>query len=173
MRKYCKRIKIPITKYNPVHRDNIGGYMKEEWTSISDIGNIYNNKKFTFDEYSKFENLYVDAVFLILNFFKSKKFKVTHILKFQKKNQFNNYESLKLYPTYQKLHKDMVIKEKNDVAEIVRLRLREHIAELELTIDVKSKTEILFGFDYYMYLKTNKDVAMLLSQIRNLGLFTE
>ena len=55
-----------ITKYDPKKRDESGIYKdKNEWTSISDIG----NKKYGnvgFEEYEKVENSYIEAVRLIL-----------------------------------------------------------------------------------------------------------
>lgn len=172
MRKYNRRIKIPIIKYNPIFRNKLGHYQRDEWTSISDIGKKYDGFEFTFEEYVRIENLYVQAVFISLDFFHSDRVKINHIFKFKKKNDFDKYDGLKLFSTYQKLENGIIIKEKNIIAELIRLRLREHIAELELIIDTKSRTEILFGFDYYMYLKTNIEISPLLSQIKNLGLFT-
>ncbi len=72
MKKYKKHIKIPITKYNPIYRNELGHYLKDEWTSISDIGTIYNGIEFTFDEYVKVENLYVKSNFLTLDYLKIK-----------------------------------------------------------------------------------------------------
>lgn len=36
-----------ITKYNPLNRDENGLYVKDEWTSFSDIGDFYNDLEFT------------------------------------------------------------------------------------------------------------------------------
>lgn len=173
MRKYTKRVKIPVTKYNPIFRNELGHYQEDEWTSISDIGKSYNGNEFTFDEYIKIENRYVEAVFLIMDFFKSTEVRITHIFKFQNKNRFNKHNSFNLFETYKKIEIGSIIKNRNEIAELIKLRLREHIAELEITIDNRSRTEILFGFDYYMYLKTNKDVSVLLKQINEIGLFTD
>jgi hypothetical protein len=173
MRRYCKRIKNRITKYNPNYRDSLGGYMEDDWTSISDIGKTYNNRLFTFDDYEKMETLYVDAVCLILKYFGSKHIKVEHIFKMDKKKDFNKFNDLKLFGTYKKTEAGSIIKDKKEIAELIRLKLREHIAELELRISGKNRTEILFGFDYYMYLKTNANVNLLFEEIKKIGLFIE
>jgi len=171
MRIYKKREKIPITKYNPKFRNNLGHFEKEEWTSISDINKIYNGKLFTFEDYLKAENLYVKSIILALSFFKSKSIKITHIYKLDKKEDFKKHNSLGLYNTYISIKNGNIIKDEKTIDDLIRLRLREHIGELELTIDSKSRSEILFGFDYYMYLNTNKDVTSLLKQISSTGLF--
>jgi hypothetical protein len=74
-----------------------------------------------------------------------------------------------------KLFKDLDVGKKIEniqlISNLVKLRLREYIVELELIIDEKSRSEILFGFDYNMYLKTNKDVSFLIDKINGIGLF--
>ena len=57
-----------ITKYNPKYRNSSGAYLKDGWTSISDIGTIYNGKKSTLKEYFKIEEAYVKAILLLWNF---------------------------------------------------------------------------------------------------------
>lgn len=54
-----------ITKYDPKLREN-GLYACEEWTSISDIGKIYNGHKVTAEEYYHVENTYVQCYMDIL-----------------------------------------------------------------------------------------------------------
>lgn len=43
--------KYRISKYNPQYRNEEGCYTKNEWTSYSDIGTIYEGRKFTKEEY--------------------------------------------------------------------------------------------------------------------------
>ena len=50
-----------ISKYDPQYRVN-GIYQKDEWTSMSDIGKVYDGKVFTEDEYCGVEQSYVDFV---------------------------------------------------------------------------------------------------------------
>lgn len=173
MKVYKRREKIPITKYNPKFRNELGHYVKDEWTSISDIGKTYNGKVFTYEKYIEIENLYVEAVFLALNFFKSKSIKITHIFKLSKKKDFKKYNDNDLYNLFTTFENNVLIKDVTLIDQLIRLRLREHIAELEIRIDAKSRTEIIFGFDYYMYINTNKDVIALLKQISNINLFVK
>ena len=40
----------------------------DSWTSISDIGKVYNNKLFTYQEYLKTENSYINLFISIFNY---------------------------------------------------------------------------------------------------------
>ncbi|QSX06726.1 hypothetical protein JYG23_04550 [Sedimentibacter sp. zth1] len=51
-----------ITKYNPQYRDSYGAYLKDEWTSLSDVGKQYDGKVFTKDEYLEYERLYIESI---------------------------------------------------------------------------------------------------------------
>lgn len=55
-----------ITKYNPKLRNEKGYYMKEEWTSCSDIGRMYNDGEFTAKEYLSTEKKYLQTIAYIL-----------------------------------------------------------------------------------------------------------
>lgn len=51
-----------ITKYNPKFRNELGHYQKKEWTSVSDIGKIFEGKQLTVEEYLNTENLYINSI---------------------------------------------------------------------------------------------------------------
>jgi len=170
---YKKRRYISITKYNPIYRNDLGHFKNDEWTSYSDIGIIYNGTLFLKDEYEKVESLYIMAVFLILNFFNSKSIKITHMLKLSTKKDFIKNGDLHLYKFFKEIANGEKIQDTQTIMSLIKLRLREYIVELELTVDNKSRSEIIFGFDYYMYLKTNKDVSLLSQKIIEIGLFCE
>lgn len=50
-----------ITKYDPSYRVN-GVYTRDEWTSICDVGKVYENVKFKIEDYLKVENSYLNVV---------------------------------------------------------------------------------------------------------------
>lgn len=60
-------IKYRITKYNPKFRDKNGVYLKDEWTSYDDIGQIRNYKEVTVEEYLNTEEKYIKAILSLLN----------------------------------------------------------------------------------------------------------
>ena len=47
-----------ISKYDPQFRVN-GAYQKNEWTSVSDIGKVFDDGVLTFAEYLRVENEYI------------------------------------------------------------------------------------------------------------------
>lgn len=56
--KYCWR----ITKYDPEKRNSQGWFLEDTWISYGDIGESYQGKELTYDEYSKVENLHINAI---------------------------------------------------------------------------------------------------------------
>ena len=59
-----------ISKYNPKYRDEHGIYTRDEWTSISDVGEYFNGYEVTMEEYLETENRYVKAIDIILDYLK-------------------------------------------------------------------------------------------------------
>ena len=55
-----------ISKYNPLYRDNSGRYLLEDWTSFTDVGQVFDNKTLTLDLYIEVENSYIETVRLFL-----------------------------------------------------------------------------------------------------------
>ena len=51
-----------ITKYDPRHRDASGHYLRDEWTSYSDIGESRAGTVLTFETYLQGEDAYLDAI---------------------------------------------------------------------------------------------------------------
>jgi hypothetical protein len=50
-----------ITKFDPRLRSEDGVFMRDEWTSISDIGRTYPTGVFTLAEYIEVEEAYVET----------------------------------------------------------------------------------------------------------------
>lgn len=65
-----------VTKYSPKYRKN-GVYTKEEWTSVSDVDKVIDNKRLTKEEYVLFEDKYVEAIGKVLYINGVDKVKVT------------------------------------------------------------------------------------------------
>ena len=164
---------IPIIKYDPQNRDEKGIYTKDEWTSHSDIGKIYNGSLFSQEDYEKTESQYIQAFFEILSYFHSSNVYVKHIFKISKFIDFKRSKDTFLYDTYMSVQIGDVLSDPIVISKLIQLRLREYIGELELTIPSAIRSEIIFGFDYYMYLYTDKEVSSLLDKIEKIGLFTK
>lgn len=163
--------KITITKYNPLFRDLNGFYTKCEWTSISDIGKVYENRVFTMEEYLETESHYLNAIQVILNFFQSKGLVIAHLFGLEDKEYFSKYGNSDLQLTLERVKTGDCIVEPQIISNVIKLGLREHIAELELKTIGDKEAFISFGFDYYMYLDTELEIDELRKQIESLGLY--
>ena len=50
-----------ITKYNPAFRDERGAYLRDEWTSVSDVGDSFGGVILDFGEYRRVEDAYIST----------------------------------------------------------------------------------------------------------------
>ena len=158
-----------ITKYNPIYRNSLGAYLKDEWTSISDVGKVYENGEFTIDEYLKIEDGYIEAILLFMAFLNLESLPVTYL---EKSNTWDNKRtaySKSMFKLYKKIKvgKQINTKEMGDAA---RLVLREL-----LWCKIENESMFVhFGWDYYMYIGSSKEIPKLLKKkIESWGLFVE
>jgi len=57
---------LRVSKYNPELRDAAGRYIRDEWTSVSDIGRRYRDEPLTTEQYLRTEDAYVEAVLALM-----------------------------------------------------------------------------------------------------------
>lgn len=160
---YCYR----MTKYDPKYRNSEGNYTKDEWTAISDIGKVYNNKKFTLSDYLFIEEKYCEAVKSMMDEVNVDTLKIEELEKnyYTSSNEKNSDELKKMYDL---LEEGKTIKN-CDVALVVKLNLREIIwAKL-----VSKNFEVHFGYDYYMFICSSNVSNESIAQITENGLFVE
>ena len=50
-----------VTKYDPAYRDASGAYQHDEWTSFSDIGEVFSGTPLTLRTYEETEDAYIRA----------------------------------------------------------------------------------------------------------------
>ena len=158
---------LRVTKYNPQNRDRNDIYLKKEWTSIGDVGKIFNDTMFTFESYLVYEEAYIDAILRIMRENKLKSFKIEALEKksYVNYNDFFDSESQKYFSS---LKNNMVISI-HDITPIIRFTLRELIwCKL-----ISHKMFVHFGYDYYMYIGSEKQLENVLEDIKNNGLFIE
>jgi hypothetical protein len=55
-----------VTKYNPAFRNLAGGYTREEWTSVKDVGRLFGGIVLTQEEYGRIEYAYVQVALAFL-----------------------------------------------------------------------------------------------------------
>jgi hypothetical protein len=162
-----------ITKYNPVFRNKDGIYKKETWTSISDIGQLFEDQIFTVAEYLQTENAYINTILAFMNYLGISILKVVDL----EVNSQGFEEYLQKYP---ELYTDELTILFNSIKEgmelsitknvnLIRLILREHLwCKLEC-----EKMFVHFGYDYYMYIGTKNKCEDVLKQIEHMNLFVE
>lgn len=156
---------LRITKYNPQFRNEKGPYMKDEWTSYSEIGNAFDGKIVTFQDYIKIEDAYVYAVTSFMHCLHISELKVVDLE--HKFNRFDKNYSEQMIKTLKALKSNQIIS--GSIADIIRLILRENtwckLEGIGLAVD--------FGHEYYMYIGSEKKCEDQIKAIEKKGLFVE
>lgn len=162
--KYCWR----ITKYDPKKRNLQGWFLEDTWISYGDIGNSYQGKKFTHDEYIRVENLYINA---IVEFMKYLNISCLQI------KDLENYGLINEDPLVS-LAERMFVNElkENDLLSLEQVKIA---AKLILRnyfwckLVAKHKMFVHFGYDYYMYIGSRSECKDVIQNIRESGLYVE
>jgi hypothetical protein len=159
---FCYR----ITKYNPEYRDSRGAYLRDEWTSYSDIDKNFQDTTLDYQTYLKTESAYINAIIVFM--------KCLHLDKLciNKRDSYRSDSTTvyisKYFPDTTVL-RDGKCFDKVAVANISRLILREQLwCKLEA-----DSMYVHFGWDYYMYIGSNKKCSRAVTAIQKTGLFVE
>lgn len=156
-----------ITKYDPQYRDCNDAYIKNEWTSYSDIGKTFESTKFFFNEYIKIEDMYVSTIF---SFMKCLNLDVLQVISLEKDlplQKDSDCSSLMLDEISSIKNGDLINKKLIEI--ITRLTLREKLwCKLEV-----HDMYVHFGYDYYMYIGSSKACKSSIIKIEKWGLFVE
>lgn len=153
-----------IVKYSPDGYDSNGCYQKDEWTSIADIGCSFHGQIFTFEEYTKVEDCYVNSVMEIIKISGVKYLTVGYIESSSEivdewyyKTPFST-ENARLYTFAKTLHQGSQISMTN-IPLVVKLCLRECL--YAVLVNLKHNLQVDFGYDYYMHIHTQVDENIL------------
>ncbi len=148
-----------ITKYNPSYFAASGAYLKDEWTSISDVGKVFADGTLTLAEYQKVEDVYLTTVRI-----------------FADAAGINSLHVVGL-----EIHDAMPqgrLEEGQNVSvpqavEICREMLRERPVWCRLENEEGFYVHI--GYDYYMYIgvSANTHIQQAVESVKKLGLFVE
>lgn len=158
-----------ITKYNPLFRDSNGFYIPDEWTFFAQVGQKFNGKLFTYEEYVRFENCYIDA---ILSFMKELGLGYIFLRNLECPDRglvIENLSGLNLRLFLDSIPPLGLIRVET-VPLVCRLLLRDYIGGVLLVPGVIS---IDFGWDYYMYIATSKLCTQAINEVVSSGLFVE
>jgi hypothetical protein len=156
-----------ITKYNPVDRDNSGCYLKNEWTSISDIGNVYNGEVLIYETYKKVETDYVLTALEFVSAANDNPLIVTYLENSRLEYSTNDLRDIDIDP---RLVSTEIAFSGKALDNICRLVLREVIW---CKLESESGHYIHFGYDYYMYIGSPIRSKAAIDRARDRGLFVE
>lgn len=161
--------KFRITKYNPALRDKKGSYLKNEWTSMYDVGKVFDKKKFSIEDYLSIEQKYLTAITTIFGENLINQMKIKNIEKFYIHHECFEYYTQDLIDQFCLLNEKTVITKKV-LTNILRLILRENIWA---RIETRDHQYIHFGYDYYMYTGIKNVEDSIIRDVERLGLFVE
>lgn len=156
-----------ITKYNPKYRNTEGHYLCDDWTSVADIGEIYNGKEITTSDYLLTEDKYFQAVKYFMDEMKLTELKIKGLERYDFASGLDE-NSDKLKEVYDRVKDGMTVKNP-EIELVVKLILRDTLWAKLVSWDL----EVHFGYDYYMYICSKDAPNQAIDQIIESGLFVE
>ena len=142
-----------ISKYNPIFRVK-ELYEKPEWTSIYDVGKLYDGTEFTMNDYIDMEEKYLCAIEKLLDATQTKSLRIIKL---------EDHQGQCCYRQWQRLHN------KNDIIFVAQNCLRE-----KYWCELYSRAlTIHFGYEFYIYVRCALSYQQIVSEISSLGLFVE
>ncbi|HTK10997.1 MAG TPA: hypothetical protein VL485_27740 [Ktedonobacteraceae bacterium] len=171
-----------ITKYNPLFRNEKGVFLRDDWTSVADIGKSSQSnhgQPITVEEYLAVEDAYVGAIQAFLEELDLPSLQVSHLENAQREREIQRMkQEREMYPM---LHREEMLSrflaledgqfiQRTDLAPLCRLILREYVW---CKLKAGSSLFVHFGRDYYMYIGAAIACTHALAHVRQSGLFAE
>lgn len=159
-----------ITKYNPKFRDKNDVYTRNEWTSVSDINNIFDDGLLTQSKYLRVEKNYIEAIRLILEELESTYLKVVGIEKHSDIiEKTDNLIYTKEDELIFQMSEEGAILFVNDGLKLFKLILREKI----WCYLVNKEIIIKIGYDYCLNVTLSGNLKCFSIIENDLGLYIE
>lgn len=157
-----------ITKYNPIYRDKDGVYTRNEWIGFFQIGETINGKMLTLEDYLQVEKKYIQSAIAFFQFHGCREIVLKHL---EKNGPFHSTlsgddELLNVYD----LLKDRMIVTIEHLDIIIKLILRDYIWAELLSLE-SDLVAIRFGYDFYMYVNSDKELDTFFNDVHKTGLF--
>lgn len=141
-----------VTRYDPARRDERGAFPRQSWTSIADVGRIFDGVELTLEDYERIENAYLDA---FVGFAEDAGVEQLQVRSLERGDGIDEG--------------DIVSPE--EARHIVRRLLREEvICKLEAP---DNRFALHVGFDLYMYVGSMTPCRSAQRHAEELGLFVE
>ena len=161
-----------ITKYDPRNRNEDGHYLLDEWTCPSDVGDEFNGVTFSKEDYFKIESKYIDAIMNLLDSQSIKNLRVVSL-------EMNYWEQYLLDPDNKWLLEDSfqsieLFENKSlnidEIKIVIKMILRNCIW---CRLEIDGQLNVIFGWDYYMYVENSNLSNTVLKSIEENCLFVE
>jgi len=156
-----------ITKYDPAYRNAAGAYLKDEWTSVSDIGRSFDGESLTVEEYRSVEDAYVSTA---LSFLSEANLNCLNVTSLETNNVAKADASLVEGLLNAAVVTEGMIVCDGTLDDVCRLVLRE---VLWCRLESPAGFHIHFGWDYYMYVGSPCASEKSLAYGKQHGLFLE
>lgn len=145
-------LEIRVSKYDPAQRVN-GVFLGDEWTGISDVGRIFNGKKFEYAEYEQVENRYLQFIKKVC----------VHLGVYQMKiTQTDGFGG-------NKKPEGAILANSDEIMQALKDCLRE---KCWYVLSAKNLT-IYVGYDYYLHIYSLLDFQVVNDIASEEGLFAE
>ncbi len=159
---------IAVTKYNPDFRDKEGRYIKNDWTSYTDAGIIYEGELFTLEKYFETEQKYIAAAQMFFLYNNCQTILITSVEKYDLEDYPFSDQSEAIL-AYNNTTSNGIISLQN-LGIIIKLVLRGYLW-CELFCAQSKEVALRFGYDLYMYINSPLQMDKLLKDIEHTGLF--
>ncbi|MER5624017.1 hypothetical protein ABT061_23575 [Streptosporangium sp. NPDC002544] len=162
-----------VTKYDPRLRDDRGVFTGNDWTSIGEIGEVFDGQVLTRERYEQVESAYLKAVELF-----AQESGITR-LAVRTPGIWRDISSGRLLPDYGPAASELSSEDFYDgrevplavALELVRAMLRED--GVWCLLEAEGRFGIAAGWDYYLYVSTHRPCSQAIDQVRRLGLFVD
>lgn len=149
---------LRFSKYDIKYRDENGYYLRDDWTSISHIGDIKEGELLTREEYERVEKNYLNTLHDIAQTVGVTHFHINGI-------ELNGFDTDQL---------DFPLINGTSINLNQCLTLSQKILRNEIWCKIESeKLNIYFGYEYYIYISFEGDLDTVKAIIKKYDLFWE
>lgn len=169
--------KYRISKYDPQFRNDNGFYEKEEWTSYSDIGKIYEGRVMQTEDYLNIEKQYCNVIISILEQCHVDSLIICDLELYSAWNDIRKqFQKKGLRP--ENIQKE-IVKTIRDGKRIAAKSLEEYFKLILREcfwcafIDENKTVRVEFGYDYYAYVFCSTIREEYIIECKRKGIFIE
>ena len=156
-----------VTRYDPALRDGQGLYPLGDWSCLSDVGQVFNGRQLTYEDYAVSETAYTNAAVAFLTDAGVDALRLVYLDRCVEAVDATQGRDIRIAPD--SLHAGSTVG-KADLPDVVRLNLREIIW---CKLAAKDRFYLHFGWDFYAYVGSISPSAEAIRQAEASGLYVE